>query len=196
MDLKLYPLTFPELGSAFNIEKCLQFGSLPGIASKYERAVPVLSSYLSTYLQQELLEETLIRNLNPFRRFIEVVGQFTQKLLNKEKVARESSVKGSTIDHYFEILEGILVETYIRSWNPDLKSKESAHPKCYLFDPGIARTCAGLLNQELESELFGFTFETLILGQIHAYLNQTFKYLDIFHYSITQSYDIDLISQT
>lgn len=196
LDLKFYPLTFPELGPAFNIEKCLQFGSLPGIASNYERAVPILSSYLSTYLRQELLEEAVIRHLDPFRRFIDVVGQFNGQLLNKEKIARESSVKRPTIDHYFGILEDTLIGTYIRSWNPGLKSKESTHPKFYLFDPGIARACAGLLNQELESEYLGFMFETFILGQIHAYQNQTFKYFDIYHYSITQSYDIDLVIQT
>jgi predicted AAA+ superfamily ATPase len=196
LDLKFYPLTFPELGSAFNIEKCLEFGSLPGVAKDYHKAVPILASYLSTYLRQELLEESVIRNLDPFRRFIDVVGQFNGQLLNKETIARESSVKRTTIDHYFGILEDTLMGTYVPSWNPGLKSKEAAHPKFYLFDTGIVRACAGLLNQELESEYLGFMFETFVLGQLRAYLNQSFKYFDVYHYSITQSYDIDFVIQT
>jgi predicted AAA+ superfamily ATPase len=85
---------------------------------------------------------------------------------------------------------------YVRPWNPGLKSKESSHPKFYLFDPGTVRACAGLLNQELDSEYLGFMFETFILGQLRAYLNQMFKYFDIYHYSITGSYDIDFVIQT
>jgi len=48
----------------------------------------------------------------------------------------------------------------------------------------------------LESEYLGFMFETLVLGQLPAYLNQTYKYFDIYHYSITQSFDLDFVIQT
>jgi predicted AAA+ superfamily ATPase len=86
--------------------------------------------------------------------------------------------------------------TFVESWNPGIKTKESTHPKFYLFDPGVVRACSGLLNQELESDFLGFMFETFILGQIRAYLNQSFKYYNIRHYTVSQSYDIDFVVQT
>ncbi len=61
-------------------------------------------------------------------------------------------VKRPTIDHYFGILEDTLMGTMVEAYCPGYKSKEIAHPKFYLFDPGVVRACAGLLNQQLESD--------------------------------------------
>lgn len=196
LDLRFFPLTYPELKTHFDIERCLKWGSMPGVAKQYDRAVPVLASYLTTYLRQELIEEAIIRKLDPFRRFLDVIGLMNGQLLNKEAIARESGVKRATVDHYFGILEDTLIGSYVDAWTPGLKSKESTHPKFYLFDPGVVRACAGLLNQELESEYLGFLFETFILGQLKAYLNQSFKLFGIYHYSVSNSYDIDLVVQT
>ncbi|MGE0173693.1 MAG: ATP-binding protein [Oligoflexales bacterium] len=196
LDIRFFPLTYPELGAHFDLEKCLTLGTLPGIASQYEMAIPKLASYLSTYIRQELLEEAIIRKLDPFRRFLDLVGVINGQLLNKEAVARESGIKRPTVDHYFEILEDTLIGNYVEAFKVGLKSKESSRPKFYLFDTGVVRACAGLLNQNLETEYLGFMFETFILGQIQAYLNQNFKYFRIFHYSVSQSYDIDFLIQT
>lgn len=196
LDLRFFPLTFPELASDFDLDRCLEWGSMPGIASHYDRAVPLLASYLNTYLRQELIEEALIRRLDPFRRFLDVIGLMNGQLLNKEAISRESGVKRATVDHYFGILEDTLIGSYVEAWNPGLKSKESTHPKFYLFDPGVARACAGLLNQDLESEYLGFLLETFILGQLKAWLNQSFKFFPVHHYTVANSYDIDLVVQT
>jgi predicted AAA+ superfamily ATPase len=196
LDLRFFPLTFPEMASDFELDRCLEWGSMPGIATNYDRAVPLLASYLNTYLRQELIEEALIRRLDPFRRFLDVIGLMNGQLLNKEAISRESGVKRATVDHYFGILEDTLIGSYVEAWNPGLKSKESTHPKFYLFDPGVARACAGLLNQDLESEYLGFMFETFILGQLKAWLNQSFKFFPVHHYTVANSYDIDLVVQT
>jgi predicted AAA+ superfamily ATPase len=196
LDSQFFPLTSSELGEHFNLEQALSLGTLPAIALDYSNALPRLASYLTTYLRQELLEEAVIRNIDPFRRFLDIVGLSNGQLLNKEALGRESQVKRSTIDHYFGILEDTLIGTMIGSWNPGLKAKESRHPKFYLFDPGVVRACAGLLNQPLESEFLGFQLETLVLSQLRTYLNQTFKFFPLYHYTITGSYDIDFVIQT
>jgi predicted AAA+ superfamily ATPase len=196
LDIQFFPLTFPEMGADFDFNQCLNFGSLPALVGNYAKAIPYLATYLSTYLKQEIIEEAVIRKLDPFRRFLDVTGVFNGQLLNKETIARESSVKRPTVDHYFEILVDTLLGSYVPALTPGLKKKESTHPKFYLFDPGVVRACAGLLNQALESDYLGFMFETFILGQLRAYLSQSFKYFPISHYTIAQSYDIDFVIQT
>lgn len=193
LDIKFFPLVFPELGSSFNLERVLNFGCMPSVCAKPIEASAILSSYLSTYIRQELLEEAVIRKLDPFRRFIDAVGVTNGQLLNKENLARESGVKRSTIDHYFSILEDTLMGNYIDAFCPGFKSKEVSHPKFYLFDPGVVRACAGLLNQSLESEYLGFMFETFMLGQIKACLSYNLKFYPVYHYSVSTSYDIDFV---
>jgi predicted AAA+ superfamily ATPase len=196
LDLRFFPLTVCELADSFSLDHCLQFGSLPAVALDYGQAVPRLASYLSTYLRQEILEEAVVRNLDPFRRFLDVAGLTNGQLLNKEAIARESHVKRSTVDHYFGILEDTLLGTMISAWSPGLKTKESRHPKFYFFDPGVVRASAGLLNQALDNEYLGFQLETFVLGQLQTYLTQTYKFFSIFHYTIGGSYDIDFVLQT
>ena len=196
LDIQFFPLTSHELGQYFDLESALNFGTLPIVALDYKGAVPRLASYLTTYLRQEILEEAVVRSLDPFRRFLDVVGLNNGQLLNKEAIGRESKVKRSTVDHYFAILEDTLIGSMVEPWTPGLKTKESRHSKFYLFDPGVARVCAGLLGQGLESNYLGFQFETFILGQIRAFLSQTFRFFPIYHYTVAGSYDIDLIVQT
>lgn len=195
-DIKFFPLSVPELGDHFNLDQCLQYGSLPGVVLDYAQAIPRLASYLSTYIRQEILEEAIVRNLDPFRRFLDIIGLSNGQLLNKEAISRESHVKRTTVDHYFGILEDTLLGTMIGPWNPGLKTKESRHPKFYLFDPGVVRASGGLLNQPLESDFLGFQLETFVLGQLRTYLSQTNKYFPIFHYTVSGSYDIDFLVQT
>jgi predicted AAA+ superfamily ATPase len=196
LDIKFFPLVYPEFGSEFDVDACIDWGCLPQVATDYKNAVPVLSSYLTTYLRQELLEESVIRKLDPFRRFLDAAGMMNGQILNKENLARESGVKRPTIDHYFGILEDTLLGSYVDSFCPGYKTKEVRHPKFYLFDTGVVRACAGLLNQRLESDYRGFLFETFLLAQIRAYLSLNNKYFPIQHYSISQSYDVDFVVMT
>jgi predicted AAA+ superfamily ATPase len=196
LDIKFFPLVYPELGNSFHLEHCLNFGSLPAVASSYENSIGVLSSYLATYLRQELLEESVIRKLEPFRRFLDIVGMLNGQLLNKENVAREAQVKRSTIDHYYGILEDTLMGSYVEPFCPGFKSKEVKHAKFYLFDPGVVRAAAGLLNQSLESDYLGFMLETFLLGQIRSYLSFNQKFFPVFHYSLSGSYDVDFVVMT
>jgi uncharacterized protein len=196
IDIKFFPLVYPEFGAQFDLDQCLNFGCLPGVASAYQMAAPTLSSYLSTYIRQELWEEAIIRKLDPFRRFIDVVGTMNGQLLNKENVARECAVKRPTIDHYFGILEDTLMGSFVEAFCPGFKSKELTHPKFYLFDTGVVRSCAGLLNQSLESDYLGFMFETFVLAQMRAYLSYSQKFFPIAHYTIGGSYHIDFVVMT
>ncbi len=196
LDMRFFPLIHKEYKEHYQIHEALEFGTLPRIAADKKYRIQTLASYLNTYLRQEILEEAIVRNLDPFARFIEVAGLYNGQILNKENLARESSVKRPTIDHYFQILEDTLIGSMLPAYRPGLKTKELAHAKFYFFDVGVARACAGLLNQSLIPDWLGFAFETLVLAEIKAQLSYHQKYYPIYHYSIAQSYDIDFVIQT
>ncbi len=78
---QLYPLTVGELGQRFDLESYLAWGGLPaiwGITSEADRA-EFLRSYALTFLKEEIQAEQVVRNLNPFRRFLEVAAQSSGK---------------------------------------------------------------------------------------------------------------------
>lgn len=79
----LYPLTFAELGSDFKLDEIMRWGSLPKL---YQLDDPIekeefLKAYVNTYLKEEVLQEQLVRNAVPFRKFLPVTAQMNGKIL-------------------------------------------------------------------------------------------------------------------
>ena len=66
----LYPLIATELDSAFDLKKYLTVGGLLEAYLSYDPE-EFLQSYVSTYLYEEVRQESLVRNLESFARFLQ-----------------------------------------------------------------------------------------------------------------------------
>jgi predicted AAA+ superfamily ATPase len=107
----MYPLTHVELGNTFNLEQALHWGTLPEIFTldSDDMKKEFLYAYAHTYLKEEIWNEHFIKDLDPFRRFLEVAAQCNGKLINFSNVARDVGVSDKTIQSYYSILEDTLV---------------------------------------------------------------------------------------
>jgi predicted AAA+ superfamily ATPase len=171
-----YSLTSHELGTDFNIDHILKYGSLPISINnkKIEDKIDFLESYVETYLREEIQQEALVRNLLAFNRFLTVSAIMNAQQLNLSNIARETGVSRSTVQGYFSILEDTLIGDLLPAFQPRAKVKEVTSPKFYFFDPGVVRTLAGNLRTALSNDEKGFLLETYIFGELKAanhYLN-------------------------
>ena len=189
----MFPLSYPEYHGHWDLEQAMAFGSLPLIVSDPKNAEETLYSYVNTYLKEELVEEGIIRKLEPFARFLKMAAASNAQLLNIENIAREASVKRATVDQYLEVLVETLIASKVDALRLGYKAREASHPKLYFFDTGIARACTQLAVEDFDSVLKGFAFETLMVNEVRAYLSYSLKNFPLYHYSISGSYDIDLI---
>lgn len=189
----LYPLTYNEFRKHMSIDEAIEWGSLPLVVTDRKNRVETLATYVETYLRQELIEEGLVRKLEPFSRFLKVAGIYNGQILNVENIARESSLGRTTVDKYFEIIEDTLIGYRLSALRLNLKSKESAHPKFYLFDSGVARACASLLSEPLDQMWKGFAFETFLLNEIRAYNDYFKKRKDLYYYRVLGGHEVDLL---
>ncbi len=117
----LFPFTHIELGSSFDLEHVLRFGTLPGLTefdSDTEKQM-FLRAYALTYLKEEVWAEHFVRKLDPFRRFLEIAAQCNGEIINFTNIARDVGADVKTVQSYFEILEdtllGTLIEPFRRS---------------------------------------------------------------------------------
>ena len=88
----MHPLTVNELGGDFNLSHSLTYGQLP-CAYAEEDPKKYLESYVKTYLQEEVQQEGLTRNLAAFSRFLETASFSQASTLNISSVARECAVE-------------------------------------------------------------------------------------------------------
>ncbi|MBF0430177.1 MAG: ATP-binding protein [Fibrobacteria bacterium] len=180
---QLYPLTHLELGNDFDLLSVLRWGSLPRIFSyKSEKSkAKYLRAYTHTYLKEEIISEQIIRNLDPFREFLEVAAQSNSKIINYTKIARDVGADVKTVQNYFKILEDTLIGYMLPPFNQSFRKRQSGNPKFYFFDTGIKRALERRLNLPMTEKTyeFGEVFEHFIISEIirlNDYLELDWKF--------------------
>ncbi len=164
-----HPLTHIELAEEFDLDKVLQFGSLPEIF-KLEEAEKkdFLRTYVDTYFKEEVVIEQLIRNLKPFRNFLPVAAQMNGKILNINKIAKDVGADHSTVQNYFEILEDTLVGFLLSPYSNSVRKRQRQASKFFFFDTGVTRALRKVLEIPLQKETYeyGDLFEQFIFLEI------------------------------
>lgn len=163
----LFPLSFHE--KSLDLDSAIQYGTLPLVRSA-KSARDTLTSYVQTYLKEEIKEEGAIRQIEPFSRFLEIAGVYNGQVLNFENLARESHIPRTSAVRYFEILEDTLIAKKIEPIYLGISEKEVAHPKYYFFDAGVARACAGTLDID-HPEVHGRSFENIVMNELLMYFS-------------------------
>jgi predicted AAA+ superfamily ATPase len=166
----LHPFTSVELGSDFILPEALRWGLLPRIheLQNDDDKIEFLRSYSLTYLKEEIQAEQIVRNLDPFRGFLEVAAQMNGKIVNFSKVARDVGVDTTTIQNYYSILEDTLVGFFLPAFHRSVRKRQLQAPKFYFFDMGIVRALSRSLDFPVVSRtpVFGDLFEHFIILEI------------------------------
>lgn len=173
----LYPFTLVELGKDFDLNEALQWGTIPSVATlaTANEKKETLTSYVSTYLREEIQAEALTRRLDAFHRFLEAAAFCNGELINMSDVSREASISRKTVIEYYKILEDTLVGFFLPSWGHNISRKELVeHGKFYFFDTGIISALNKRLTSSLEpaNPLYGRVFEhfcILEFMRLHSY---------------------------
>lgn len=190
----LHPLHISEL--QLNLNKSLQFGTLPAIyLGPDELAVPTLESYVSTYLREEVQQESLVRAIDQFSRFLEFAGQLNGEPVNFSKLGKQVGIAGKTAHEYFSILVDTLIVIQLPGWSESVKKQLLAAPKYYFFDTGVLNTINGYLRVDLResSFLYGRLFETFVISQLSAtndYQSLGYKF---FYWRDKNGREVDLV---
>jgi predicted AAA+ superfamily ATPase len=148
---RLYPLVSAEIGPGIDIDRMIEFGSLP-LAVTGSDPKAFLRSYALTYLQEEIRAEALTRNLGGFARFLEVAARQNAQLTNAAGIARDVGVSRQSVQNWFEILGDTLLGSWLPAWKLKRATKQVSHPKFYLFDSGVARALSGRLPYPVTTE--------------------------------------------
>ncbi|OGM24117.1 ATPase [Candidatus Woesebacteria bacterium RIFCSPHIGHO2_02_FULL_38_9] len=189
----LHPLSAFELGSDFNLERSLSYGQLPSVTNE-EDPRKYLESYVKTYLQEEIFQEGLTRNLSAFARFLETVSFSQASILNTTEVAREAAIERKVVENYFAILEDLLIGYKLPVFNKRTKRRLVTHSKFYFFDVGVYRTLRPMGPLDMPEAAEGISFESLFFQDLLAVndsLNLGYK---LFYYRTATGIEVDFIA--
>lgn len=196
-EYSLMPLTSIELGNFFYIEDILNYGALPAIFSfsNVEDKIKFLRSYVRSYIKTEIQMEQLIRNLDPFRDFLEIAAQMNGKILNFTKISREIGVDVKTIQNYYLILEETYLGFRLPSFHKSIRKSQLLAPKFYFFDIGVKRALEQALHTKVVSgtSYYGEAFEHFLILEFYR-LNHYFeKDYKLSFFSTKEGAEVDLV---
>ena len=182
----LYPLSYLETGERFSLAHALQYGMLPKtfeFTTDLEKQL-FLETYVNLYLKEEVWAEKYVRDLEPFRHFLEVAAQANGKKINFSTIAQDVAVSDYTVQDYFSILEDTLIGYYLHPFQHSFRKRLSKKPKFYFFDTGVVRALTRLIEIPLaeSTSAFGDVFEHFIINQCiqlasYCHRNYRFSYL-------------------
>ncbi len=194
--LTMPPLLYNELPDPKpELEDLLLYGSLPGVITETnnnDRDVD-LYSYVTTYLEDEIRSEALVRNIGSFARFLEIAASESGKQLNFTRLAQDIGVSDTTVANYYQILEDCLI---IQRIDPIVDSRTkrrlSRSIKYLFFDLGIRRTCAHE-GTRLPQRILGDLFEHYIGNTLVYYSQITAPGIKVRYWRDTAGPEIDFV---
>lgn len=191
----MYPLTVSELGQQFNLQDSLLYGHLPSIYNEdnQQNRLDYLTSYVTTYLKEEVLQEGLTRNLEAYARFLHIASFSQGETLNISSIARECALNRKLVESYFYILENLLLSIRIPVFTKKAKRRMQQHPKFYYFDVGIYRSIRPKGPLDSPEEIDGAALETLFLQEVRA-INSYHKLgYEIFYWRTADQVEVDFV---
>ncbi|HLF66941.1 MAG TPA: DUF4143 domain-containing protein, partial [Gammaproteobacteria bacterium] len=189
---ELHPFMAAELGELFHLETALQQGLLPLVTGQKD-AADILHGYISLYLHEEVQMEGLVRNIENFSRFLEVISFSHAGLLNVANIARDCMVKRKTVENYIAILEELLLAYQIPIFSKRAKRELSAHPKFYLFDSGVYYALRPRGPLDRIDEINGASLEGLIAAHLRAWNDYSTEKHGIHFWRTRSGVEVDFI---
>lgn len=160
---KIDPFSLLEFPTK-NLNERLLYGSLPGILADNNDAdrETDLQSYVTTYLEEEVRAEAVVRNLGDFARFLELAASESGAIINLRKLSQEIGVAHTTIGAYYQILEDCLIAERIEPLTVSKTRKKLTKSEKFLFfDLGVRRIAARE-GTRLSRDTMGKIFEQFI----------------------------------
>ena len=159
------PLHFDELPKNWqNLNDILLYGTLPFIVldANNDNREADLRSYVTTYLEEEIRAEALVRNIGNFSRFLELAASESGYIVNFTKLSQDVGVASTTIIDYYQVLEDCMITLRIDPIIHSISHRRLIKsPKYIFFDLGVRRACTNEGHQ-LPEKYLAHLFEQYI----------------------------------
>ena len=188
----MHPFMAGEIGASFSLETALERGMLPVVWDSNSPS-DVLQSYVGIYLREEVIMESLVRNLGNFSRFLEGVAFSHAEVLNITDVARECKVQRKSVEGYISILEDLLLASRVPVFQRRSKRAVTAHPKFYYFDTGVFRNLRPMGPLDKPEEVNGAALEGLVFQHLKAWVEYGSRDVHLYYWRTRSGTEVDFI---
>jgi len=188
---ELMPLTYAELDD-FDLTRYLTRGGLP-VAYQSDHWCEELDAYIGTYLQDEILAESVTRNIDAFSEFLSLAARSNGEEVNLQNFANDCGVSQHTIKSYFQILTDTLIGFPLPAYTKTTRRKAITRQKYFLFDLGVRNRLCDIGPISPKTDSFGRTFEHFIMMELRAFRSYNRLKFSLQYWRSTSQFEVDVV---
>ena len=187
----MHPLVYPEVKDIdYGLEKIFARGLLPAayLSERYDQR---LRNYIKSYLQEEIAEEGITRNLPTFLNFLRIAAINNTEITNFSNMANDLGISRAAVSEWYQVLLDTLIISEVPGYGKTRKRKAITKSKYYFFDLGVARKAVGTNPPVDGTSDFGKAFENYIECEIRAYLDYNEIDKELAYWRSTSNFEVD-----
>ena len=154
-----------------------------------------VEQYIQTYLFRDV--KRLFPGLNDvrFRRFLEMLGGLSGRVLNYAEVARALGVSQPTARDYFDIAHGTFIWRAIPAYTQNTLKRVVKHPRGYLRDSGLLHALLRIPDGDalLSHPQTGASWEGMVVEEILRQLSALGVAHEYSYYRTGAGAEVDLV---
>jgi predicted AAA+ superfamily ATPase len=167
----LLPFSLSELkaGGIFpdTMNAWLYRGTYPRSLTTDIQAEDFYQTYIPTYVERDVRQETGIHDLERFQGFLAACTQRIGGLVNYTDLGRDAGIDARTARSWLSILEESYLVFRLMPWHRNIGKRYTKTPKLYFHDSGLACALLGIRNERelLDHDLRGHIFENAVIAE-------------------------------
>ena len=154
-----------------------------------------VEQYIQTYLFRDV--KRLFPGLDEvrFRRFLEMLGGLSGRVLNYSELARALGISQPTARDYVAIADGTFLWRSVPAYTRDAIKRVVKHPKGYVRDSGLLHALLRIPDGDalLSHPQMGGSWEGMVVEEILRQLNALGAAHDYAHYRTGAGAEVDLV---
>ena len=188
----LHPFMAAEIPETFELERNLKLGMLPLVLNSTD-PMNDLKTYIALYMKEEVQMEGLVRKVEQFSQFLEIISFSQATILNCTNIARDCHINSKTVESYIKILEDLLLCFKVPVFIKKAKRILTTHPKFYFFDAGVFQSIRPKGPLDDIGSIAGHALETLVAQHLKAWLAYSEKDGQLYFWRTKSGLEIDFV---
>jgi hypothetical protein len=153
------------------------------------------SSYLSTIMQRDVRDLSVIEGLAQLPHLLSLVAARNGAPLNAADLSRSAAVPQTTLKRYLALLETLFLVHRVPAWSANLTTRLVKAPRLYVTDSGVAAHLAGADEARLAGDpsFLGPFLEGLVVGELLKQSTWSDTAVRLFHFRTHAGREVDLV---
>jgi len=199
--LKLLPFSIEEMKGSFrltSVDRLIVTGFYPRIYDQKLDPHQALGDYFETYVERDLRQVGMVRDLSLFRTFVRLCAGRIGQLLNLHSLANDVGISHTTARSWMSLLEASYIVYLLPPLHVNIGKRLMKSPKLYFYDVGLAGYLLGI-RDELHAgrdPLRGSLFENLVVMEVLKYYLNRGERKPLSFYRDSAGNEVDLVIET